>query len=173
MKQIIFLVPSPEQARTVAEGLIALGVAEEDLHAVAHDPKQLINAHLHQATDVETTELETDLDWGMVAGGSLGLLAGLSVVGGGPAGFIAGGGVVFISSLAGIGLGGWLGVLIGIQTPRGELDKYRNAIAQGQLLMIVELTAEVLPPAFSLIRENCPQALIEVSDHHFDRRLAA
>lgn len=173
MKQLIFLAPSLEKAAMVAEGLTALGCEAGDLHVVAEDSEQIEKAHLLKATDVNTTELEHDLDWGMVAGGTLGLFAGLSVVGGGPAGFIAGGGVVWLSSLAGIGLGGWLGILIGEQTPRSELDKYRSAIVQGKVLIIVEVTEEKLPPVFSLIRESCPQALVEISQHSFDRSLAA
>ena len=173
MKQLIFLAPSLERAVTVVSGLSALGISEDDVHIVADDPEQIEQAHLHKANPVDTTEIENDLDWGMIAGGSLGLLAGLSVVGGGPAGFIAGSGIVWLSSLAGIGLGGWLGTLIGEQTPRSEMEKYRSAIVQGKVLMVVEVPDEKLPPAFSLIRENCPQALIEMSKHSFDRSLAA
>ncbi|MCV6587784.1 MAG: hypothetical protein OIF57_01970 [Marinobacterium sp.] len=172
MKQIIFLAPSLSQAQSVVTESGALGVEQTDIHAIVSDPQILENTPILQASEVETTELETDLDWGMVTGGTLGLVAGLSVLGA-PAVVLTGSTVVLLSSLAGIGLGGWLGAMIGEQTPRGILDKYRQAIAQGHLLLLIEVPDERLPQAFRLIRQHCPQALVEVTTHSFDRQLAA
>jgi len=173
MKRLIFLAPSLAQAETVVEGMRVLGVEDDGIHVVAKDGRKLEQSHLHPATNVETSELENDLDWGMVAGGTLGMFAGLSVLGAGPFGIILGGGTLLASSLLGIGLGGWLGYMIGEQTTRAEVEKYEHAIEQGQLLMIADVPTESLPPVFRLIRETCPQALIESSDMSFDRQQSA
>ncbi|MBY4676283.1 hypothetical protein [Marinobacterium arenosum] len=173
MKRLIFLAPSLGQAETVVEGLRALDIDDNWMHIVAKDHHMLEQAHLHEATDLETTEMATDLDWGMVAGGTLGMLAGLSAIGLGPLGLVLGGGTVLAGSLLGIGLGGWLGKMIGEQTPRAELEKYSHAIEQGQLLMMIDIPELKLPAVFRLIREHCPQALIESATLTHDRQIAA
>jgi len=173
MKRLIFLAPSMEQAKTVVAGLHQLSVDDEQIHVLAKDHDLLQKEHLHEATELETTELEQDMDWGMVAGGTMGLLAGLAVTGMGPFGLILGGGSALAGSLLGVGLGGWLGAMIGESTPTAAVEKYEHAIDSGQLLMMVDVDAEQMPPAWKLIRETCPQALVEANHLTHDHQLVA
>lgn len=174
MRRLVFLAPQSHQVQGVVEDLLARGIPEEQIHTIADDRSRLIRLHFRPATDVETTELENDMDWGMVAGGSFGLAAGLMASSAlGPAGPIISGGAVVVSSLLGIGLGGWLGKLVGEETPVHLLAKYKHALEQGCFLMMVDIPAERMSEIHKVIRHHCPNALVEIIHLHWDHQQAA
>ena len=173
MKRLTFLTPNMEQAQGVVNELRTMGVSEEMMHVVAKDHDMLQKAHIHEATEMETSELETDFDWGMVAGGVLGLVIGFTAYKSMLFGFEFGAGSLLVLSLVGIVLGGWLGKIIGENTPSGELEKYQPAIEEGQILMMVDVPLEQLPELYKMVRKHCPKALIETTHLFHDHPLAA
>ncbi len=173
MKRLVFLAPTIEEAKLVVESLQAMKIEDEWMHVVASDQHLLETEHLHPATEMETTDVARDMDLGIVAGGTVGLLAGLAAVGLGPLGLALGGGTILAGSLLGIGLGGWLGKMIGERTPSEQMERYKSALEEGQILMMVDVPSERLPEAFSLIRKHCPQALVEAISLTHDHQIAA
>ncbi len=173
MKRMVFTVPTLELASTIADAIYALGIEEEAIHVVTRDPELLRDTNLLEATELETTDLEKDMDWGIVAGGSVGLLAGLSVIGTGPLGIVLGGGTVLAGSLIGMGLGGWLGKMLGEGTPSQALDTYHEAIELGEVLMLVDVPLETLPQAFGVIKQHCPETTVEAIHLTHDHQHAA
>lgn len=174
MKRLVFLAPTAKQVEGVASALTGKGIEEGSIHVMADDPCQLEKLHVPPATDVETTELEDDMDWGMVAGGSFGLAAGLVASSAlGPVGAVVSGGAVVASSILGIGLGGWLGKLVGEDTPVHLLGKYQHALQQGCFLVMVDIPVERMSEIHKVIRHHCPQALVEIIHLHWDHQQAA
>ncbi|MFW1676845.1 hypothetical protein ACFVYJ_03575 [Pontibacter sp. JAM-7] len=174
MRRLVFLAQRLQQATSVVQEMQTLGVSEESIHVIAKDASLLEKIGLKPASETETTELENDIDWGMVAGGSFGLIAGLAagtVLG--PATLVLGGGAILASSLLGIGVGGWLGRLVGAETPATFLEKYEHALQQGGFLIVVDTPTEQMPMVHFTIRKHCPQALIEVFYPHWDHQQAA
>ncbi|MDF2181163.1 hypothetical protein [Neptuniibacter sp. CAU 1671] len=174
MRRLVFLAQRLQQAKTVVQAIQALGIDEECIHVIAKDASQLEKFGLTPASRTETTEVENDMDWGMVAGGSFGLIAGLAagtVLG--PPSIVLGGGALLAASLLGIGVGGWLGRLVGAETPATFLQKYEHALQQGGFLMVIDTPTEQMPKVHFTIREHCPQALIEVFYPHWDHQQAA
>ena len=173
MKRLVFLAPTLEQAQNVVEDLRKMDIPDEKMHVVAKDHQMLQDANIHEATDMETSEVESDMDWGMVSGGTIGVIAGLAVLGTAPFGLVLGGGTLLTLSLLGIGFGGWLGKMIGEGTPNSLIEKYEHALDDGQIVMMVDVPAERLPEFHHMIRGHCPKALIESVHIFHDDPLAA
>lgn len=173
MKRLTFLTPDLPHAETVVSGLREMGISDEMMHVVAEDHEMLEKAHLHEATEMETSELESDLNWGLVAGGTLGLLLGFLMFGTVIMGFEFGTLSLLIMILAGTLCGGWIGKMIGESTPNADLMKYQHAMEAGQILMMVDVQLEQMPEVYKLVRRHCPKALIESSHLFHDHPLAA
>lgn len=174
MKRLVFLAPTSLQVQGVFDSLISKGVSKDDIHIIANDCSQIEKLHLKAATEVETTELENDMDWGMVAGGGFGLAAGLvASTALAPLGAVWAGGTVIAGSFLGIGLGGWLGKLVGESTPVHILGKYKHALEQGCFLVMVNIPTERMSEMHKVIRHHCPKALVEIIHLHWDHQQAA
>ncbi|WP_299199072.1 hypothetical protein [uncultured Amphritea sp.] len=173
MKRLIFLAPDLAHAKTVVDELRQLGIDDAVMHLIARDHKLLQKAHLHEATDMETSELESDFNWGIVAGGVIGLILGVSLKGSLFFGFEFGMLSLLVITIIGATCGGLLGKVIGESTPNSDLEKYQHAINAGQILMMVDVAVELLPEVYKRVRKHCPKALIE--NHHVfhDHPLAA
>ncbi len=173
MKRLYFLCSNLIEATGVVEGFRAEGLEDDCIHVVGRDHHMLEEAKLHEATTVETTRLREGLDAGLVAGGSIGLLAGLAVIVTGPFGIALGGGTLLTSSLAGMGLGGWLGSLLGERRPDTDVRRYQAAIEEGQILVMADVRAERLPTFYQIIKRHCPNALVESFHLTHDHEVAA
>lgn len=173
MKRLTFLAPSLEQAEKVVEGLREMDISDDMMHVVAEDHDMLQKAHIHEATEMETSELESDFNWGLVAGGSLGLVLGFIMFGTVIMGFEFGSLSLLVMVLIGTLFGGWIGKMIGESTPNADLQKYQHAVEAGQILMMVDVTVERIPEVYKLVRKHCPKALIETSHLFHDHPLAA
>lgn len=174
MKRLLFLALTQQQAVAVVGALMTAGIERESIHVIADDASQPERLGLHPATTVTTTEMENEMDWGMVAGGSLGLAAGITASSTlAPLGLLFGGGVIFLSSMVGIGLGGWLGKLVGEETPVHLLQKYQHALQQGGFLVLVDIPTERMSEIHKVIRHHCPKALVEVIHPHWDYQQVA
>lgn len=161
MKRLMFLIQDLQTAERVVAGLREIDIAEEMMHIIARDRRSLELAHLHSATVMETSELETDFNWGLVAGGTLGLVLGFILYGSAIMGIEFGASGLLVLVLSGSVAGGWLGKLIGESTPNSALQKYQSALDAGQILMMVDVAAEAMPQVYTQVRRHCPAALIE------------
>lgn len=173
MKRLTFLAPDLAHAKTVADELRQLGIDDAVMHLIASDHEILQKAHLHEATDMETSEVEKDFNWGIVAGGVIGLILGISLKGALFLGFEFGVLSLLVITLIGALCGGLLGKVIGESTPNSGLKKYQHAIDAGQILMMVDVAVELLPEVHERVRKHCPKALIESSHVFHDHPLAA
>lgn len=174
MRRLLFLVPSERQLGGVITELIAAGIESDSVHLIAEERSQLGKLDCRLATVVETTEFENDMDWGIVAGGGFGLAAGLMATAVlGPVATITVNGAVVITSILGISLGGWLGKLVGEETPLHLLAKYKHALEQGGFLVLVDIPEQRTCEIHKLIRRHCPKALVEIIHLHWDRQQAA
>ncbi|MBN0989276.1 hypothetical protein [Amphritea pacifica] len=173
MRRLTFLTPDLAHAELVVEELRQLGIGDEAMHLVASDHSMLQKAHLHEATEMETTEVENDFNWGIVAGGVLGLVAGIVAYGSKISSFEFGAMSLLVITIIFAFWGGVVGKAIGESTPNSHLEKYRHAIEAGQILMIVDVAVELLPDVYKKVRMHCPKALIESSHVFHDHPLAA
>lgn len=173
MRRLTFLTPDLAHAEAVVKELRELEIAEEVMHLIAKDHELLQKAHLHEATEMETSEVEKDFNWGIVAGGVLGLVLGLTIYGSVLFTFEVGALTLLAIIIIGATAGGLLGKMIGESTPNSGLEKYQHAIEAGQILVIVDVAVEMLPDVYKRVRRHCPKALIESRHVFHDHPLAA
>jgi hypothetical protein len=160
--RLYFLVPDVGQAREIVRELLLARIEERHIHIVAREGtplEELPEAGLFQSSDIVKAA-----ERGVTAGGATGLLAGLVAVAFPPAGLVMGGGAVLISTLAGAGIGAWAATLIGASLPNTELERYERAVAEGQILMLIDVPKERAQEIGELVRRHHPDATIADTD---------
>jgi len=137
MRRIYVLLPSEERCRAVVDELKDVGIAQTHLHAVAglgHELKEL-----PEATVWQRTELAHGLERGIALGGVAGLLGGLLAIAFPPAGVVLGGGALLTGTAAGAGFGAIITAIIGSQEHNHELDRFQEALAKGEILLLADV----------------------------------
>ena len=134
MSKLYFLVPDTSCAERIVKDLKRAGTGEEDIGVLGKDVA-LADA-LPDADVEQTTDLKPAMQQGAAIGGATGLLAGLTatLV---PGGFAVGGAALLGMTLAGSAFGAWASSLIGISVPNREVEEFKCAIEDGQVLMII------------------------------------
>ncbi len=161
MKRLYFLIPSVNSAKQIVDELLLARIEERHIHIVAKDHTPLEDANLPEAGLLEESDFVPALERGLAVGGATGLLAGVAAVTFPPAGLILGGGAILATSLLGAGMGGWVGSMIGVSVPNTQLDKFHDALEQGQMLMMIDTPKARVDEIGELIKSHHPEAHIE------------
>lgn len=157
-KRLYFLAPELSTCQTMLNELKALGIKESHIHVIG---KQAIPLQgLHKASVLETTEFKHGIEEGLGVGGVAGLLGGLVAVTFPPAGLVLGGGALLATTLAGAGLGALVSGLIAKDIPNRQLMSFQDAIASGQLLLIIDVPKTQVDDVMELVRNHHPEAEI-------------
>jgi hypothetical protein len=155
MKRLYFLLPNVETTRAVVAELREGGIAEDQIHAVASSRIPLEG--LPEATVLQTSELRHGLEAGLSVGGIAGLLGGLLAIAFPPAGLILGGEALILTVLAGAGAGAVVSALVAKDMPNQEIESYNDAIARGQILLIVDVQRAEMSAWMDRIAQHHPQ----------------
>ena len=106
--------------------------------------------------DTEPTDFLPAYVRGVSFGSVLGLLAGFTAVAFPPAGFVFGGGTILVSTLGAAGLGGLMSGIAGAAFTHSRLNDFKEAIAAGELLILVDLPPERVNELEHAIRQADP-----------------
>lgn len=159
MRRIYFLVPSVPVAQAIVNDLLLARLEERHIHVLARQGTPL--ADLPPATLAQRTDLVPSLERGAAAGGATGLLAGLVAMTFPPAGLVLGGGAVLTMTLLGAGFGSWAASMIGVAIPNRRLEMFEEAIARGELLMLLDVPRDSVDEIEALVRRLHPEAELE------------
>ena len=69
--------------------------------------------------------------------------------------------MLLASTLAGSAVGAWASSLIGVSIPSEELQRYEQAVEEGQLLMMIDIPRQRAEELLALIRRLHPEADIK------------
>ncbi|RJS91397.1 DUF1269 domain-containing protein [Salinisphaera sp. Q1T1-3] len=134
------------------------GIADEALHAVArHDPDH----PLPDAGLLETTDIAGASGRGAMAGAATGALAGMAALVFPPLGLILGGAGVAASTLAGAGVGAWIASMIGVSESSDTVAAYEQAIADGQVLLLIDVPDDQQAALIERLEEIAPDADVQ------------
>lgn len=158
LRRIYFLLPDVGMARKIVDELLLVHVPFEHIHVLANADTAL--EELPEAGVAQKTDLVPALERGLAVGGSLGALAGLLAVAF-PLGPVVGGGAILFGALGGTGFGAWVSSMIGVGMPNSRLERFEKAIAQGHILMMVDVPKTRVEEFEELIRSHHPEADIE------------
>lgn len=161
MNRLYFLVPEVASACAIVEELRQTDVPADQIYVVGSDHHELEQAHLHEAGVLHGTAVLNGLTTGLALGGTTGLLAGLAAVTFPPAGLVLGGGAVLGMGVMGAGFGGWLGSFLGMAATDPGIKRYEEELKQGQLLLMIDISAERELEIQELIKRHHPEARIE------------
>jgi hypothetical protein len=156
MQRIYFLVPSVEVTRHIVQDLQRNGVEEKHIHVVAKEGTPLED--LPEATLVQKSDLIPSIERGVASGGLVGLLAGIAAVTFPPAGLVLGGGALLGITIFGAGFGAWMSSMVGISIPSGRLDRFEEAIRQGEVLLLLDVPADRVDAVKAVVKHHHPEA---------------
>lgn len=186
-RRIYWLLPDLASARRTMNDLLLARIGESHIHFVARENTDM--SGLHAANLLQTSDLLRSAQAGLVIGGVGGVVIGLvaamffPVVGGTESGYAAlravfsapsfnpaelrsafdspqWAMVAVIGVLGGL-LGAWSSSLIGIAAPSGRLRRFEGAIAQGQILLMVDVPRSRVQDIEALLHNTHPEAHFE------------
>lgn len=163
MKRLYVLLPGETSCRALVEELVSVEIPTSHLHVVAGLSHQL--QALPEATVWQRTELARGIEWGIGLGGVAGLLGGLLAVAFPPAGIVLGGGALLGGTAAGAGFGALVSALLGSQEHNHKLDGFQRALANGQLLLLVDVPRQREDEVRERILRHHPEAEIGAVKH--------
>jgi len=156
MRRLYFLVPDVETGKKVVDELLLARVEWKHMHVLAKRGtplEDLPEASFWQKSDIVPAMLRA-----VPMGGGTGILCGLVALALEPHLVIAGGAVLLASSLAGVGVGVWIGGMVGLNVGNTRLKAFQEAIERGELLVIVDVPRDRVEEISERIRKTHPEA---------------
>jgi len=158
LRRLYFLLPDVATARKIVDELLLVHIPYEHIHILANQDTPL--EELPEAGVAQKTDVVPALERGLAVGGSMGVVAGLLALAI-PLGPVAAGGAILFGALGGAGIGAWISSMIGISLPNSRLTRFEEAVAQGHILMMVDVPKMRVEEFEELIHGHHPEAEIE------------
>lgn len=173
MSRLYFLTPDLDITVSIARELDSLGLRKDQVHVTANDWKRLEKAGLNGATLRETSDMVNAAKRGLIYGLPLGLILGIAasvalenMIGNVNSVMITIGLTVF-GALFGI----WSSTMIGVSVPDVKVEKYKDDLERGALLMMVDVPDDQEDDIDAVIHRHHPEVVIdkvtpEEKQHH-------
>jgi uncharacterized membrane protein len=159
VRRLYFLVPDVDHAKKIVDELLLKRIEERHLHVIAKEGTPM--ADLPEARLAQSSDLMPALERGIAVGGATGLVLGIVAVTFPPAGVVLGGGAILATSLTGAGIGAIMAPMIGVSLPNSQLKQFEDAIAQGELLLMVDLPRAQVDEVTDVVKAHHPEAEVE------------
>ncbi|SEK69797.1 hypothetical protein SAMN05518845_102429 [Variovorax sp. YR750] len=159
-RRIYWLMPDLASARSVMHDLVRARVDIARIHFTG--PEGMDMTGLHAANVWQTSDLVHAAKTGLVVGSACGAVFGLvaallfPIVGDDPEWEVA----VLLAILGGV-VGAWSASMIGISIPSPRLRRFESAIAQGRILLMVDLPRSRVRDIEALLQSAHPEARFE------------
>jgi hypothetical protein len=161
-RRLYLLVPDREAGKKVVDELLLAHVEWKHIHVIAKRGTPLED--LPEASHWQKSDIVPALQRAIPVGGATGLLCGLVGLALEPHLVIAGGGILLATSLAGVGVGAYLGGMVGLNVGNTRHRAFEQAIERGELLVIADVPRDRVEEISERIRKAHPQAEIKGTD---------
>jgi hypothetical protein len=161
-RRLYLLVPDREVGKKVVDELLLAHVEWKHIHVIAKRGTPLED--LPEASHWQKSDVVPALQRAIPVGGATGLLCGLVGLALEPHLVIAGGGILLATSLAGVGVGAYLGGMVGLNVGNTRHKAFEQAIERGELLVIADVPRDRVEDISERIREAHPQAEVKGTD---------
>lgn len=155
-RRIYFLLPNVGSARQVVNELLLARIDDHHIHVMAREGTTL--GDLPQANLLQRSDFIHGVEIGLSVGGATGIVAGLIAVAFPPQGIVLGGWTMLVMALAGALIGAWVAGMIGTDIPNSQLREFTTAVADGQILMMVDVPKSKVANVTEMIRKHHPEA---------------
>ena len=149
--------PDLPSARRLANDLLLARVEDKHMHFLARRGTDL--GELHEASYLQKTDAVHGAFTGLVIGGVIGILVGLVLVYFPPGRFSVELVAVLIAAMVGAGLGMWVSSMIGLSVPNSRLRDFEQEIAEGKILLILDVPAGRYEEIHEVILRTHPEAI--------------
>jgi len=159
-RRIYWLLPDLASARRTMDDLLLARISEPHIHFVAREEVDM--SGLHPANVLQTSDVVRSAQVGLVIGGAVGAVLGaiaalfFPIVGNTPEW-----GMIAVLAIVGAGFGAWSSSMIGISTPNNRLKRFEPAIAQGQILLMVDVPHARVDDIEARLQALHPEAHLE------------
>ena len=156
MRRLYFMVPDVATGKKVVDELLLAHVEWKHIHVLAKRGtplEDLPEASFWQKSDIIPAMLRA-----VPMGGGTGILCGLVALALEPHLVVAGGAVLLASSLAGVGVGVWVGGMVGLNVGNTRLKTFQAAIERGELLIITDVPRDRVEEITARINTTHPEA---------------
>ena len=155
-RRLYFLLPNVARARQVVDELLLARIDDHHIHVVAKEGTAL--GDLPQAGLLQRSDFFHGMEIGLSVGGATGILAGLVAIAFPPEGVVLGGWTLLVTAVAGALIGAWVAGMIGTDIPNSQLREFEAAVAEGQILMMVDVPKDNVETVTKMIRKHHPEA---------------
>ena len=154
MRRIYFLVPDIPLAKRIVDELLLARIEERHLHVLAKRGTPLED--LPEANLLQKSDFVPAVQRGLALGGATGILAGLVAVTLPATPLVIAGGVLLATSLAGAGVGAWLGGMVGMNVGNTRVRQFADAIENGALLVMADVPRDRVEEIEERVRTHLP-----------------
>lgn len=162
MRRIYFLVPDIGTTEKIVDDLLLARIDEKHIHVIAKRGTPLEN--LPEANLLQKSDFIPAVEQGLALGGATGVLAGLVAVALPPASTVIAGGILLATTLAGAGVGSWLGGMVGMSVGNRRTKEFEDEIESGRLLVLVDVSVDRVSEIEDRIKQHLPQVEVEQTE---------
>jgi hypothetical protein len=159
-RRVYWLLPDLASARATMHDLLVAGVDLQQMHFMAREDCDM--SGLHAGGVLQTSDLVRSAEAGLVVGAAVGGLLGSIVA----ATFPGPGGapqwnLIPMLVLAGALFDAWTSSMIGISVPNRCLERFATHIAQGRILLMLDVPVLRVDEIEARLRETHPEARMQ------------
>jgi hypothetical protein len=164
-RRLYFLLPDLPSARKTMDDLLLARIEERHIHFLARPGIPMEG--LHECNVLQSTDLVHGAQTGLIAGAVLGCVAG-----GAAAYFLLAEPshmqipIVIGAALVGALLGAWFSSMVGSALPNSRLKQFEPMIAEGKLLLMVDVPGHSVEQVKMRVGRDHPEAVSGGTDPH-------
>jgi hypothetical protein len=149
--------PDLASARRLANDLLLARIEDRCMHFLARRGTDL--GELREASHLQKTDAMHGAFTGLVLGAVIGIVVGLALVYFPPGRLSVELVAVLIAAVIGGGLGMWIAGMIGLQVPNSRLRHFEGEIAEGKILLMLDVPAGRYVEVRDIIARTHPEAV--------------
>ncbi len=155
-RRLYFMLPDVRNTRQMVDDLLLARIENQHIHVLAKDGVPLEG--LHEASILQKTDIAHGAETGLAVGGAIGIFAGLAAILFPPAGVSLELVTILIAALIGAAFGAWVSSMVASGIPNSRLKTFEQGIAQGRILMMVDVPISRVDEIRKLIASIHPEA---------------
>ncbi len=156
-RRLYFLLPDVASATRIANDLLLARIEDRNMRFLARRGTDL--GELHEAGYLQKTDLVHGAGVGFALGGVGGLILGLVIVNFPPDGTSPQLVAVLITVLLGAAFGTWVASMVATAVPNSRLQQFQEQIAQGRILLLVDVPYAKVDQIRALLLNRHPEAV--------------
>ena len=166
-RRLYFVLPDLASTIQTANDLLLARVEDRYMHFLARRGMSL--GALHEANYFQKSDLRHSMQLGFMFGGCGGFLVGLYIYLTPAEGMNLQLVTILIATVVGAMFGAWAASMIGISTPNTALKRFEKEIAEGHILLMVDVPKDRVAEIQALVHSRHPEA----SDHGIEPTMPA